>query len=273
MRESKPGKTSVIAFLKRNFRKGGEFLFGFAANSGACPAFSFEKRCRVPKIRRGFLFWAVAIACPFWLQLSCASRSSQLLHLDNAAMNRRAPEVFDVRLETTKGNIEIEVHREWAPRGADRFYNLVRAGYYDDSRFYRVIQGKWAQFGINGDPKISNVWRERTFADDPRVESNTRGTVAFAFAVPNGRTTQVFINLRDNSATHDAEFAPFGKIVRGMAVADALNTEYGETAGSGIRSGKQGPLFEHGNAYLDKNFPRLDRILRAKIAARAGKND
>ena len=188
-------------------------------------------------------------------------------------MNRRAPEVFDVRLETTKGNIEIEVHREWAPRGADRFYNLVRAGYYDDSRFYRVIQGKWAQFGINGDPKISNVWRERTFADDPRVESNTRGTVAFAFAVPNGRTTQVFINLRDNSATHDAEFAPFGKIVRGMAVADALNTEYGETAGSAIRSGKQGPLFEHGNAYLDKNFPRLDRILRAKIVARAGKID
>jgi len=100
------------------------------------------------------------------------------------------------------------------------------------------------------------------------VVSNTRGTIAFAFAVPNGRTTQVFINLKDNSATHDGEFVPFGKIISGMEVADVLNTEYGETAGSGIRSGKQTPLFEYGNPYLDKNFPRLDRIIRAKVVAR-----
>ena len=171
-------------------------------------------------------------------------------------------------METTKGEMVIEIHREWSPRGADRFYNLVRDGYYDDSRFYRVIQGKWAQFGINGDPKISNAWRGRTFPDDPPVKSNTRGTIAFAFAVPNGRTTQVFINQKDNSATHDGEFVPFGKIIRGMEVADALNSEYGETAGSGIRSGKQVPLFEQGNAYLDKNFPHLDRIIRARLVAR-----
>ncbi|RPJ64373.1 MAG: peptidylprolyl isomerase [Acidobacteria bacterium] len=181
-------------------------------------------------------------------------------------MNRRAPELFRVRLETTRGRIVVEVHRDWAPLGADRFYNLVAAGYYDDSRFFRVIRGKWAQFGINGDPRVSAAWRDRTIPDDPRVQTNTRGTVAFAFAVPNGRTTQVFINLQDNAATHDKEpFAPFGRVVEGMEVADALNAEYGETSGSGIRAGKQAPLFEAGNRYLAEHFPRLDVIKRATI--------
>lgn len=228
---------------------------------------------RISTIRWRILLGTVAVFVPCLSQLSCKSTSSLLRHPDAAGVNRHAPEVYDVRMETTKGEMVIEVHREWAPRGADRFYNLVRAGYYDDSRFYRVIEGKWAQFGINGDPKVSNLWRERTFPDDPRVESNTRGTIAFAFAVPNGRTTQVFINLRDNSATHDGEFAPFGRIVKGMEVVDALNTEYAETAGSGIRSGKQGPLFEQGNAYLDKNFPRLDRIIRARVRAHSAEEN
>ncbi len=182
-------------------------------------------------------------------------------------LNRRAPALFNVRLETNKGLIVIEVHRDWAPHGADRFYHLVQAGYYNDARFFRVIRGRWAQFGINGDPRISNVWRTQTIPDDPRRESNVRGTVAFAFAVPNGRTTQVFINLRDNSATHDpALFVPFGKVVTGMNVADALDSEYGETAGSGIRAGKQEPLFQMGNEFLEHNFPRLDYIRRATIA-------
>jgi len=211
---------------------------------------------------------ALAAALPCLFQLSCQSTSSLLLRPDAARMNRRAPDAFEVRMETTKGEMVIEVHRDWSPHGVDHFYNLVRAGYYNDSRFYRVIQEKWAQFGINGDPKISNVWRTRTIPDDPRVVSNTRGTIAFAFAVPNGRTTQVFINLKDNSATHDGEFVPFGKIVKGMEVADALNTEYGETAGSGIRSGKQGPLFAQGNAYLDRNFPHLDRLIRAQVVGK-----
>jgi homoserine O-acetyltransferase len=183
--------------------------------------------------------------------------------------DRRAPDQFEVRLDTSKGQIVIEVHRDWAPRGADRFYTLVESGYYDDSRFFRVIAGQWAQFGINGDPKVASAWRSRTIPDDPRRASNTRGTVAFAFAVPNGRTTQVFINLRDNMPTHDAEpFAPFGRVTGGMDVADALNAEYGESAGSGIRSGSQGPLFEGGNAYLDREFPRLDRIVRARVVRR-----
>ena len=184
--------------------------------------------------------------------------------------NRRAPDDFRVRLETTRGPIVIEVHRAWAPHGADRFYNLVATGYYDDSRFFRVIEGKWAQFGINGHPRVSHAWRDRTIPDDPRVESNVRGTVAFAFAVPNGRTTQVFINLRDNSATHDTEpFVPLGRVIEGMNAADALFSGYGEASGSGIRAGKQAPLFEQGNAYLDANFPRLDRLTRATIDTRA----
>ena len=135
--------------------------------------------------------------------------------------------------------------------------------------FHRVIEGRWAQFGINGDPKVSSVWRARTIPDDPRRESNVRGTVAYAFAVANGRTTQVFINLRDNSATHDAEpFAPFGRVAEGMDVVDKLNAEYGESAGGGIRAGKQGPLFEGGVDYLKRNFPRLDYIVRATVVER-----
>ena len=184
-------------------------------------------------------------------------------------LNRRAPDRFDVRLETSKGMMRIEVHRDWAPHGVDRFYNLVRAGYYDQVRFHRVIKGRWAQFGINGNPKVANAWRTKAIPDDPRRESNVRGTIAFAFAVPNGRTTQVFINLQDNSKTHDAEpFAPFGRIIEGMVAADALNTEYGESSGGGIRGGKQGPVFEGGNAYLERNFPRLDYIIRASIIER-----
>jgi cyclophilin family peptidyl-prolyl cis-trans isomerase len=214
------------------------------------------------------LVTAVMVVLPCLFQLSCESTPSLLVHSEAAELNRRAPDVFDVRMETTKGEMVIEVHREWSPHGADRFYDLVRTGYYDDSRFFRVIQGRWAQFGINGDPKISNLWRARTIPDDPRVESNTRGTLAFAFSVPNGRTTQVFINLKDNSATHDAEFVPFGRIVKGMEVADALNTEYGESAGGGIRGGKQQPLFDQGNSYLRQKFPHLDIIVRARVVNR-----
>jgi homoserine O-acetyltransferase len=133
-------------------------------------------------------------------------------------------------------------------------------------RFFRVIPGRWAQFGINGSPQISSLWRAQAIPDDPRVISNARGTIAYAFATPNGRTTQVFINLSDNSVTHDPEpFVPFGKVIAGMDVADALNAEYLEAAGGGIRGGKQQPLFELGNAWLTNNFPRLDYIRRATV--------
>ena len=199
-----------------------------------------------------------------WVQT--AATPSLLLKPDAPEMNRRAPESFNVRLETSKGNIVIEVRREWAPIGVDHFYNLVRAGYYDDSRFFRVVKDRWTQFGINGDPKVSQVWRTQTIADEPRRISNMRGTIAYAFAVPNGRTTQVFFNTRDNSATHDVEpFVPFGRVVEGLDVMDLLYSEYGETSGGGIRAGKQDKLFEEGNAYLSREFPKLDTLIRAVI--------
>jgi cyclophilin family peptidyl-prolyl cis-trans isomerase len=142
----------------------------------------------------------------------------------------------------------------------------VTARYFDDNRFFRVVKGQWAQFGINGDPAVATRWRTRTIADDPRTQSNVRGMVAFAFAEPNARTTQVYIALKDLSDPQDAQgFAPFGRVVEGMDVADALNSEYGENAGSGIRAGKQQPLFDGGNAYLDREFPRLDRLLHATV--------
>jgi peptidyl-prolyl cis-trans isomerase A (cyclophilin A) len=177
-----------------------------------------------------------------------------------------APNTYRVRLETTKGAIVIEVHRDWAPHGADRFYELVTSRYFDDNRFFRVHAGQWAQFGINGDPATAKAWRTRTIPDDPRRQSNVRGMVAFAFAEKNARTTQVYIALKDLSDPQDAQgFAPFGRVVEGMDVADALNSEYGETSGSGIRAGKQQPLFDGGNAYLDREFPRLDRLLHAVV--------
>jgi cyclophilin family peptidyl-prolyl cis-trans isomerase len=176
-----------------------------------------------------------------------------------------APERCLVRFETSKGTIDIEVTRAWAPHGADRFVALARHGYFDEARFFRVTAGRWVQFGINGDPAIARAWRGRTIPDDPFRESNVRGTVAFAFAVPNGRTTQIFINLQDNSATHDKEpFTPFGRVTAGMEVADALTSEHGEGPG-GIRAGRQDEFFDGGNAWLAKRFPNLDYIRRAVI--------
>jgi len=181
-----------------------------------------------------------------------------------------APVTYTVRLETTKGTVMIAVHRDWAPLGADRFRELVERGYYDDAAVFRIRKETWAQFGIAADPKIAQAWRTKTIADDPYVGvSNARGTVAFAFKDPNGRTTQVFVNLRDNSQTHDREpFVVFGTVERGMDVLDALYAEYGESAGGGIRAGKQDPVFEGGTAYLKANFPLLDYIRTARVVSR-----
>jgi len=198
----------------------------------------------------------------------CAGSSTRerLLQPDSAEFQRRAPDVCRVRLDTTKGAIVLEMRREWAPHGVDRFYNLVRTGYYDDAAIFRVRAGAFAQFGIHGDPAIARRWRAATIPDEPRVLSNTRGAVAFAFKDPNGRTTQVFLNLRDNSAAYDAEpFVPFARITSGIEVADALYAEYGERAGGGIRAGKQDPVFDGGNAYLRRDFPNLDYIKRATV--------
>jgi cyclophilin family peptidyl-prolyl cis-trans isomerase len=181
-------------------------------------------------------------------------------------LSLQAPDSFTVRLETTKGTVVIECVRAWSPHGADRFYELVTGGYYDNAAIFRIRPKTWAQFGIAADPKVAQSWRPRTIPDDPFLQPNVRGTIAFAWAVPNGRTTQVFINLRDNRNTHDKEpFVPFGRVIEGMEVADAWYDGYGEAAGGGIRAGKQEPVFQGGNEYLKKNFPQLDYIKTARI--------
>lgn len=190
-----------------------------------------------------------------------------LLNPDAPEFSARAPDIALVRFVTTRGIVEIEVVRAWSPHGADRFVALARHGYYDNARFFRVTPGRWVQFGINGDPAIAQAWRHRTIPDDPLVQSNVRGTVAFAFGVPNGRTTQVFINLTDNSATHDKEpFTPFGRVIRGLDVVEAFNDEHGEGPG-GIRAGRQDPFYAGGNAWLDAHFPGLDYIQRTEVVA------
>lgn len=176
-----------------------------------------------------------------------------------------APEVFRVRVETSAGNFTIEVHRDWAPHGADRFYQLVRAKYYDDSRFFRVVAGKWAQFGIAGRPKTAEHWRNRTIPDDPVRQSNKPGFIAFAFTEPHTRATEVYINLVDNSQQDAQGFAPFGRVVEGMDVVEKLYSGYGERSGGGMRAGHQDAMFEQGNAWVDQNFPKLDHLIRARI--------
>ena len=181
--------------------------------------------------------------------------------------HHKSPETFRVRFETTVVNFVIEVHRDWSPNGADRFYSLVRSKYYDDSRFFRVVPGRWAQFGISGDPKIAQQQRHVAIADDTLKEHNTPGYIAFSNTGPHTRSTQVYINLGDNSARNDIEagFAPFGKVIEGMDVVEKLYSGYGEHSGGGMRAGHQDQMFEGGNAYLDREFPKLDKLIGASI--------
>jgi homoserine O-acetyltransferase len=170
-----------------------------------------------------------------------------------------------VRFETSQGPFVVEVHREWAPQGVDRFYGLVAAGFFDDSRFFRVVSGFIAQFGIPGDPRVTAAWKGRTIPDDPVRQSNTRGTLAYAMTGPGTRSTQIYVNLADNARLDAQGFAPIGRVTSGLEVVDRLYSGYGETAGGGMRGGKQGPMLAGGNAYLDANFPKLDRVLRATL--------
>ena len=189
-----------------------------------------------------------------------------LLHPKNEIFKNQAPDNFRVRLETTKGPIEMLLYRNWSPNGVDRFYNLVRNGYYNDARFFRIRDKDFVQFGIHGVPDVAQAWRDQRIADDHVVKSNNRGTVAFAMgAQPNDRTTQIYINLKDKSELDEMGFAVMGEVVEGMAVADALYSGYGESAAGGIRGGKQDVAFEGGNAYFAEHFPLLDSIIEARI--------
>lgn len=195
---------------------------------------------------------------------SIAEANPVLLQPGDTVFAAQAPEMFRARFTTTEGEFTVEVYRGWAPRAADRFYNLVRAGYYDGNRFFRVVPGFVAQFGLHGEPEIAQAWRGHSLEDDPLVQSNRRGTIAFAMAGPNTRSTQVFINYRDNEALDRAGFVPFGRVVEGMMIVDRLNGAYGELAPEG-RGPNERRLVTEGEQYLRREFGDLDRIERAQI--------
>jgi peptidyl-prolyl cis-trans isomerase A (cyclophilin A) len=223
----------------------------------------------MPKLLRGgfmkssarLLFAASLSLGVFSLQMPAQAASLG----DPAALNEKAPAVYNAKFDTSKGSFVIEVHRDWSPNGADRFYNLVKNGFYDDVRFFRVIDGFMVQFGINGDPNVSGVWREAAIPDDKVKQSNQRGMVSFATAGPNTRTTQVFINFGDNGPLDGQGFSPFGKVVSGMEVVDSLYNGYGEGAPGGLGP-EQGRVQMEGNAYLKQDFPKLDYVKKATIA-------
>jgi len=195
--------------------------------------------------------------------LAAATNKEKLMN--PSQLTEKAPEVFRAKFETTKGVFVIEVTRAWAPLGADRFYNLVKNGYYDGCRFFRVISGFMVQFGINGNPALNTTWREARIKDDPVKQSNKRGYVTFAMAGPHTRTTQIFINYADRNASLDGQgFSPFGTIVEGMEIVDGLYSGYGEGAPRGMGP-DQGRVQSEGNAYLEKDFPKMDYVKTAVI--------
>jgi peptidyl-prolyl cis-trans isomerase A (cyclophilin A) len=208
---------------------------------------------------------SIVFAVAFASAMFGAQTISRAGDLSNpASLNEKAPNVYKVKFDTSEGSFVVEVHRDRAPNGADRFYNLVKYGFYNDTRFFRVIEGFMVQFGINGNPKISAVWRDAAIPDDPVMESNLRGYVTFATRGPNTRTTQVFINYGDNPSLDAQGFAPFGKVVSGLEVVQHLYGEYGEGAPRGDGP-DQSRIQTEGNAYLIKNFPQLDYIKKATI--------
>lgn len=178
-----------------------------------------------------------------------------------ASLKETAPATYKAEFDTSAGRFVVEVHRDWAPKGADRFYNLVKNGFYDNARFFRVVRNFMVQFGLNGDPAVQAVWRGAgaNLTDDPVKESNKRGYITFATAGPNTRTTQVFINFKDNGGLDGQGFAPFGQVVEGMDVVDKINAQYGEQPNQGL-------IQQQGNAYLTKEFAKLDYTKKATIA-------
>ena len=192
------------------------------------------------------------------LALSGCSSSSQPAAQSDAKGAGAASDVFQVNLDTSKGPVVIEVHRDWAPLGADHFYALVKAGYYDGDRFFRVVPGFVVQFGINGDPATTAKWKNMNLADDPVKQSNTVGTVTYATAGPNTRTTQLFINLGNNQSLDGQGFAPFGKVTSGMDAVQKIYSGYGEAPDQSLTEGQ-------GNTYLQSQFPQLDYIKKATV--------
>ena len=199
-----------------------------------------------------------------------SDRKALLLDPANPEWQKPAPPVSHLRFETSKGVFVLEVVREWGPIGADRLYNLARLGYYDDTRFHRVNKNYIVQFGLHGDPAVNAAWKDRYLKDDPPRSTNTRGTFAFSMKGPTNpttRNTQIYINLADNSRNNVEPFTVLGRVIEGMSVLDSLYSGYGENSGAGVRQGRQGPLETGGNAFMDREYPLLDRILRVTVTS------
>lgn len=212
-------------------------------------------------------FLRALAAAPLLVALCAApalADTSAAATIKPSAATAKAPPVYKVKFATTKGDFVVEVHRDWAPIGADRFYNLVKLGFFSDAAFFRVIKGFMVQFGIPADPAVARQWESATIKDDPVKQSNTRGMITFATAGPDMRTTQVFINYANNHNLDSMGFAPFGKVVQGMKVVDAIDGRYGE----GFPEGKgpaQDQIQREGNAYLKAKFPKLDYVKSATL--------
>ncbi len=187
-----------------------------------------------------------------------AAPTTPTLDPASPAMQAKAPDIYTAHFETSAGAFTVQITRAWAPLGADRFYNLVKNGFFDGTRFFRVVPGFVVQFGLSGDPMISARWHTASIADDPVTQHNVRGTITFATAGPNTRTTQLFINFADNLSLDGQGFAPFGRVVDGMGVVDRIYAGYGEQPDQGV-------IETRGNAYLASQFPRLDSIVKAAI--------
>ena len=208
---------------------------------------------------------APAKGAPSAAPKTAAQRKATLLDPSLPFWKTRAPATFVADVETSKGKIAIEFTREWAPVGVDHIYNLVRAGYFDDSRMYRVVAAFVAQFGLAGDPEIANLWGSRMLKADPVRESNVRGTLSYAQFKPTDRTTNVFINLRDNLNLDTLGFTPIGKVIEGMEVADSLYSGYSDMPISEPPFGDVKRMYREANRYLDTTYPKLDRIIRVRI--------
>jgi peptidyl-prolyl cis-trans isomerase A (cyclophilin A) len=209
-------------------------------------------------VKRALL--AVVVAAAVLTGVAAAGGKPSLLH--PATIKGKAPAVYNVRFTTTKGVFAVTVHRAWAPRGADRFYDLVRAHFYDGQRLFRVVPGFVVQWGISANAKIAKAWANANIRDDRVRHTNARGTIVFADAGPDTRSTQVFVNLADNGGLDAQGFAPFGVVTSGFSTLKRLYHGYGEAP-----SQDQAQMTEQGDAFVRKHFPKLDRILRARIAS------
>jgi peptidyl-prolyl cis-trans isomerase A (cyclophilin A) len=215
--------------------------------------------------RRVIVAAALAMPALAQSQTTPAQRTTRLLAPSQAFWKSRAPDTVTADIQTSRGTITLQLLRDWAPNGVDRFYNLARAGYFDDSRFYRVVYGFVAQFGIAGDPAVARLWSQQHIRPDSARTRNARGTISYAQTKPTDRATNVFINLADNPALDTLRFTPIGRVVQGMEVADSLYFRYGDVPMADPPIGDPKRLYRESNRYMDAEYPKLDRIVKITI--------